>query len=113
MTQNNENYIDFTAKILKNERFDASYVEFPFYTEAIFGKKGQVKVKVWFDNAVFYRGSLAKTGGKHLIIITKPIREQLGKTFGDEVVIKFCQDTEERIVEVPDEIENSLKINNL
>lgn len=113
MTQNNENYIDFTAKILKNERFDASYIEFPFSAEAIFGKKGQVKVKVWFDNAVFYRGSLVKMDGKHLIIITKPIRERLGKTFGDEVIIKLCQDTEERIIKVPDEVENLLKINNV
>lgn len=103
-----EKYIEFEAEILKHERFNASYVVFPFSAEALFGKKGQVKIKVWFDEVIFYRGSLAKMGGEHLLMLTQEVRKQLGKTFGDKVKIKLCQDTEERIVEVPDEVKNIL-----
>jgi hypothetical protein len=39
---------------------NAAFVEFPFSTEEIFGKKGQVKIKAVFDDKVEYREALPK-----------------------------------------------------
>lgn len=101
--------IEFEQVILQHKNINAAYVEFPFSTETLFGKKGQVKVKVIFDNKVLYRGSLAKMGGNcHILGLTQAIRNQLGKTFGDVVHITLSQDTEERIVEVPADVSKLL-----
>jgi uncharacterized protein YdeI (YjbR/CyaY-like superfamily) len=52
-----------------------------------------------------YRGLLVRMGTEyHLLIILKSIREQIGKTFGDEVRITVELDTEERVIEVPAEL---------
>lgn len=97
--------IQFTAMIKQNGEMDAAYVEFPFSTEKLFGKKGQVKIKATFDNAVEYRGSLAKMKSDcHMLGLTQDIRKQLGKTFGDEVSVSLVEDYEERIVEIAEDI---------
>ncbi|WP_228437484.1 DUF1905 domain-containing protein [Chryseobacterium sp. 7] len=52
--------IEFKAIIQQNGEMNAAFVEFPFSTEELFNKKGQVKIKALFDGKVEYRGSLAK-----------------------------------------------------
>jgi hypothetical protein len=107
-----EKKYSFTAKIVQHPGKDAGYVVFPFDTYKLFRIKGQVKVKVRFDNAVEYRGSLAKMGMPcHILGITKEIRYLLGKTFGDEIFVELQKDTEERVVVVPDDVAASLKAN--
>lgn len=97
--------IQFTAIIKQNGEMNAAFVEFPFSTEKLFGKKGQVKIKATFDNAVEYRGSLAKMKSDcHILGLTQDIRKQLGKTFGDEVSVSLIEDREERIVEIAEDI---------
>ncbi|MCE4065129.1 YdeI/OmpD-associated family protein [Chryseobacterium gleum] len=97
--------IEFTAIIQQNGEMNAAFVEFPFSTEEQFNKKGQVKVKVLFDNKVEYRGSLAKMKSDcHILGLTQEIRKQLGKTFGDEVSVALMEDKEERVVEIADDI---------
>lgn len=97
--------IEFTAIIQQNGEMDAAFVEFPFSTEELFNKKGQVKVKVLFDNKVEYRGSLAKMKSDcHILGLTQEVRKQLGKTFGDEVSVALMEDKEERVVEIAEDI---------
>ncbi|WP_374463130.1 DUF1905 domain-containing protein [Chryseobacterium sp.] len=97
--------IEFTAIIQQNGEMNAAFVEFPFSTEELFNKKGQVKVKVLFDNKVEYRGSLAKMKSDcHILGLTQEVRKQLGKTFGDEVSASLMEDKEERVVEIADDI---------
>ncbi|WP_333596581.1 YdeI/OmpD-associated family protein [Chryseobacterium flavum] len=97
--------IEFTAVIKQNGEINAAYVEFPFSTEDLFNKKGQVKVQVLFDNTVQYRGSLAKMKSScHVLGLTQDVRKQLGKTFGDEVFISLVEDKEERIIEIAQDI---------
>ncbi len=43
------------------------------------------------------------------MIVLKSIREQTGKTFGDEVSITMEADTEPRVVEIPNELKKALK----
>jgi uncharacterized protein YdeI (YjbR/CyaY-like superfamily) len=58
-----------------------------------------------------YRGVLVRVGTEcHLLIILKGIREQIGKTFGDEVKITVEPDTEPRVVEVPVELKKLFKV---
>lgn len=98
--------IEFKAEIKQHGDINAAYVDFPFSTEELFGKKGQVKIKALLDDKVEYRGSLAKMKSDcHMLGLTQAVRQQLGKTFGDEVSIKLWEDKEERIVEIPEDVQ--------
>ena len=97
--------IQFSAVIKQNGNMNATFVEFPFSTEKLFGKKGQVKIKALFDDAIEYRGSLAKMKSDcHILGLTQEVRKQLGKTFGDEVSVSLIEDKEERTVDIADDI---------
>lgn len=97
--------VQFKAVIKQNGEMNAAFVEFPFSTEEIFDKKGQVKIKAVFDDKVEYRGSLAKMKSEcHILGLTQEIRKQLGKTFGDEVSVSLTEDKEERVVEIVEDI---------
>lgn len=101
-----EKPIEFEAEIIQHGAINAGYVEFPFSTSELFGKKGQVKIKAVFDDAVEYRGSLANMGqGCHVLGLTQAVRKKIGKSFGDVVSVKLWQDKEERIVEIPDDVQ--------
>lgn len=97
--------IEFKAVIKQNGTMNAAFVEFPFSTEELFNKKGQVKIKAIFDGTVEYRGSLAKMKSDcHILGLTQEIRKQLGKTFGDDVSVSLVEDQEERVVDIADDI---------
>jgi uncharacterized protein YdeI (YjbR/CyaY-like superfamily) len=44
-----------------------------------------------------------------LLLILKSIREQIGKTFGDEIQVSVESDSEPRVVEVPSDFARALK----
>ncbi|MGG7439643.1 YdeI/OmpD-associated family protein [Chryseobacterium arthrosphaerae] len=97
--------IEFKAVIKQNGTMNAAFVEFPFSTEELFNKKGQVKIKAIFDGTIEYRGSLAKMKSDcHILGLTQEIRKQLGKTFGDKVSVSLVEDQEERVVDIADDI---------
>lgn len=97
----------FTA-IIQNAGGGGAFVEVPFDVEAAFGSK-KPKVVATIEG-VPYRGMLVRMGTEcHLLIILKGIREQIGKTFGDEIRITVEADTEPRVVEVPPELAKALK----
>lgn len=101
----------FDALIQKNEKMDAAYVEFPFDVQKEFGKKGQIRVKAFFDG-IEYRGSLVKMGGNnHIIGLNKQIRNAISKTWGEVVTVLLVEDQEERVVEVPEDLLYALKQN--
>jgi len=101
----NPQIIKFSAIIKQNGEMNAAFVEFPFSTEELFHKKGQVKIKAMFDDKVEYRGSLAKMKSDcHILGLTQEVRKQLGKTFGDEVSVSLTEDKEERVVEIAEDI---------
>jgi len=94
--------IKYITTIIQHEAMDAGFVEFPFEVKEFFGKKGKLKVKAVFDGKVLYRGSLFNMGCKcHVLGITKDIRKQLNKTFGDQVQVEIEEDLEVREVIVP------------
>ena len=104
--------ITFSAEIQQHQDINAAFVNFPFDTVELFGKKGQVKVNVLLDDKVVYRSSLANMGGGcHRLGLTQAIRKDLGKTFGDIVEVKLWEDKEVRIVIVPDDVQELLNQN--
>jgi len=85
-----------------------AFVEVPFDVEKAFGAK-KPKVKTMIED-VPYRGILTRMGTDfHMLIILKSIREQIGKTFGDEVKVTVELDTEPRVLEVPKDLLKELK----
>ncbi len=81
--------LKFSATILQNENMDAAYVEVPYDIKELFGK-GRLLVNAAFDG-IPYQGQVVKMGAASYIIgITRQIRRQIGKSFGDivEVVIQ-------------------------
>lgn len=97
----------FKAVIL-NAGGGGAFVDVPFDVEKEFGSK-RPKVKAMIEG-VPYRGTLTRMGTEcHLLLILKDIREQIGKTFGDEIRITVEPDTEERVIEVPAELKKAFK----
>jgi len=97
--------IVFEATIVQHKGMNAAYVEFPYDVQKLFGTRGQVKIRAELDGKITYRGSLANMGaGCHVLGLTKEIRNQLGKGFGDTVAVTLEKDTEERNVEIPADI---------
>ena len=99
----------FTGRI-QNAGGGGGFVEVPFDVEKVFGSK-RPKIKALIEG-VPYRGTLVRMGGEHhMLIVLKGIREQVGKTFGDEVRIVVEADTEPRRVEIPADLMKEMKKN--
>lgn len=79
----------FSAVILQNGDMDAAYIEVPYDIKELFGK-GRLLVNATFDG-IPYKGQVVKMGTPCYIIgVTKQIRKQIDKSFGDivEVVLQ-------------------------
>jgi hypothetical protein len=97
----------FTATI-QNAGGGGAYVEIPFDVEAAFGSK-RPKVKAMIEG-IPYRSTLMRMGSEHHILgVLKDIREQIGKTFGDQVTVTVGPDTKPRIIEIPKDLMKELK----
>ena len=98
----------FTATI-QNAGGGGAFVEIPFDVEEAFGSK-RARVKALIEG-VPYRGLLVRMGGpNHMLIILKGIREQIGRTFGDEIQVSVEADVEERVVTVPAELKRAFRV---
>lgn len=92
---------------IQNAGGGGAFVEVPFDVEKAFGSK-RPKVKALIEG-VPYRGTLVRMGSEcHLLLILKSIREQIGKSFGDELQVSVEMDTEERVVEIPKDLMKEL-----
>lgn len=92
----------FTA-VIQDAGGGGAFVEVPFDVEKEFGSR-RPKVKAMIEG-VAYRGTLTRMGTEcHILGIRKDIREQIGRTIGDEVNITVEPDTEPRQVEIPPEL---------
>ncbi len=97
----------FTATI-QNAGGGGAFVEIPFDVEKEFGSK-RPRIKAFIEG-VPYRGTLVRMGSEcHMLLILKGIREQVGKTFGDEIKIVVEADVEPRVVEIPADLMKEFK----
>jgi hypothetical protein len=94
--------------VIQNAGGGGAFVEVPFDVEKAFGSK-RPKIKANIDGAP-YRGTLVRMGSeRHILLILKSIREQTGKTFGDDVHLTVEADTTPRVVDIPDELKRVFK----
>lgn len=94
--------------VIQSEERGGAFVTVPFDVEQAFGKK-RVKVKAWIDG-VPYRSSLVRMGGsEHILGVLKEIRQKIGKGHGDRVHIEVEEETEPRVIEVPDDFKLALE----
>ncbi len=105
----NPGLISFNAKIEKPDNGqDSAWINIPFSVEEVYGTKGRVKVKATFDG-IPYRGSIANMGtGCHIVGVLKSIRKEINKSHGDIVAVTLELDKEERIVEIPTDLQKAL-----
>ena len=97
----------FTAMI-QNAGGGGAFVEVPFDVEKEFGSK-RPKVRAMIEG-VLYRGILTRMGTDcHILGIRKEIREQVGKTFGDEIMVMVEPDADPRVIDVPADLMKELK----
>ncbi len=84
-----------------------AFVTIPFDVEQTFGKK-RVKVVATIEG-IPYRGSLVRMGGEcHLLPVLKQIRQQAGKSIGDEVEVTLEEDVVPRVITVPPDMQQAL-----
>jgi hypothetical protein len=97
----------FTATII-GTRGGGAYVPIPFDVEQAFGKKRvPVQAKI---NGEPYRGTLVRMGDPyHILIVLKGIRLKIGKDIGDEVEVVLEEDTQPRVVDVPEDFKQALE----
>lgn len=94
--------------VIQNAGGGGAFVEVPFDVEKEFGSK-KPKVKALIEG-IPYRGTLVRMGSDcHLLLVLKSIREQAGKTFGDEIKVTVEPDTDERVVEIPPELKKAFR----
>jgi hypothetical protein len=95
---------EFDAIIHKNEKVNAGYIDFPYDVKKEFGGKSRVKVKAFVDGFL-YRGSLVKMGGEcHMLGITQEVRLATGRNPGDMIHVVLEEDTDERVVDIPEDL---------
>jgi hypothetical protein len=97
---------EFIAMIEEAPRGGA-FVAIPPQVVEELGGGGRIKVKATFDG-IPYRGSIVRMGGRSIIGLLKDIREGLGKGPGDEIGVTVESDLEERVVEIPPELDELL-----
>ena len=96
----------FEAILEKHEKFDATGVTIPFDVEEVFGsKKPPVKVRI---NDAEYRSTIFRMKGKYLLVVPRLFREAAGVKAGERVTVEIERDTEERTVDVPDDLAQAL-----
>jgi hypothetical protein len=94
--------------VIQNAGGGGAFVEVPFDVEAAFGAK-RPKVRAMIEG-IPYRGTLTRMSTDcHALGIRKEIRQQIGKTFGDEVKIIVEPDTKPRVIEIPNDLMKELK----
>jgi hypothetical protein len=96
------------SAVIKNAGGGGAFVEVPFDVEKAFGSK-RPKVRAVIAG-IPYRGSLVRMGSDcHVLGVLKGIREQTGKTFGDQIKVTVAADAAPRVVALPADLAQALR----
>jgi hypothetical protein len=101
---------EFDITLLRPGDMDGAYFLVPFNVLQVFGTRAQVKVRGTIDGYP-YRNSIANMGNGHIMAVKREIREAIGKNAGDTVHVVMEIDTEPRIVNVPEDLQQALESN--
>ncbi len=101
----------FETVLEKHENLDATGITIPFDVEKVFGAK-RVPVKVSINGAQ-YLSTIVRMSGKYVIGVPKIFRQAAGAKAGDLIKVTLEKDTEKRTVEIPKDLAQRLKENDL
>jgi Domain of unknown function (DUF1905)/Bacteriocin-protection, YdeI or OmpD-Associated len=93
--------------VIEGEEDGGAWVEIPPEVVDELGGGGRIPVNASFDGHP-YRGSIAVYGGQHVLGVVQAVRRTIGKAVGDAVQVELALDEDERTVDVPDDVEDSL-----
>ncbi len=100
--------LEFHGEIIKPEKFpNAACIQVVGDVKATFGRANP-KVKIYFDGHL-YRGSISNMGWGPMVVMPQAVRKKVKKIHGDTVHVRIELDTEERIIEIPPELEELFK----
>lgn len=101
--------ISFEAEIHAPEpKGSYGWVEFPYDLKSLYGIGNLVPAVMTFDG-IEYRGSIAKMGGSHpVLLMRRDVLARVGKHAGDMVAVTVSLDTAPRPVEVPPQLSDAL-----
>ncbi len=85
-----------------------TFLSIPLEISAGFGSKGQVRIKGTINGFPFRSTALPMGDGTHYLVVGKDIRDHIAAAQGDTVKVLLELDTEERRVEVPEELQQAL-----
>jgi hypothetical protein len=99
----------FIAKLVKPNAAGAwTYLTVPFKADEVYARRAQIPVKGTINN-IPYRGSLLPHGdGRHYMVVNKDLRASCGASNGDQVEVTMQLDEDERIIIIPDDLEDAL-----
>jgi Domain of unknown function (DUF1905)/Bacteriocin-protection, YdeI or OmpD-Associated len=93
--------------VIEGEEDGGAWVEVPPEIVDELGGGGRIPIRASFDGHA-YRGSIAIYGGQHVLGVVKAVRRAIGKAVGDSVQVELALDEDERTVDVPDDVKDSL-----
>jgi len=99
--------ISFTAAIEQGGHDEGAWVVFPHDLKETYGIGNLVPIVATFDG-IEYQGSIAKMGGRSLLLVRKDIRERLGKGKDDMVEVTVTVDATPRVIDVPKDLQKAL-----
>ncbi|NBP78498.1 MAG: DUF1905 domain-containing protein [Proteobacteria bacterium] len=102
--------IHFSATLHRSDASGAAcFVDFPWNLRETFGKGNLVPVVATWDDRVEYRGSLARMGGEHaMLLCRKDVLAELGKGPGEVVHVTVTLDLAPREADVPDALATAI-----
>jgi hypothetical protein len=112
MTKRAPQRFRFTAPLEKQPgRYGWSYVEFPYDVHAIFGKRGEVRVKCLFNGVPADRALMPTRSGIHILALNMELRERakVGRP-GDMVTVELWPDPEPQRIDIPEELSDTLEL---
>jgi Bacteriocin-protection, YdeI or OmpD-Associated/Domain of unknown function (DUF1905) len=109
---------DSAADFLPEHEFDAKmeidaenggvYIVMPFNVEEQYGVRGVLPVRVTFDGFP-YQTTLSPLGeGEHGMVVPKPVRGAINKTWGEVVHVRLAYDKAPRQITPPDDLAHAL-----
>ncbi len=103
--------IHFTATIKKMPPSQSGawhYVDVDEDIEAIFGRKGFIRIKGFINQKPFQSTLFPKGGGQHAMTISLKLQKELGVKLHDEITVSLEENFEEVIAEMPIELQEAL-----
>jgi hypothetical protein len=110
MGRSSKQIFRFTAPLERmTGRFAWSYVEFPHDVKALFGERGEVRVKTVINGIAADRALMPTKSGFHILILGGELRKQAGiRKPGDAVHVELWLDPEPHRINIPEALAETL-----